>query len=213
MKYSLPQLPYSYDALEPFIDARTMEIHHTKHHQTYVTKLNEALGKYPELFKNLDNKPELEALAEILRNLDAVPEEIRKAVQNHGGGHINHSLYWTIMAPPQSDENRPAGEIAIALDKTFGGFDNFKEAFSQAALNIFGSGWGWLVVTPQGELKIATTPNQNSPFMDNNTPILGIDMWEHAFYLLRQNRKNEYVDAWWHVVNWQQVNENYQKVK
>ncbi len=198
MKYELPKLSYAYDALEPYIDARTMEIHHTKHHQAYVDKLNEALGKHPEIA----DKP----LLDLLKDLNSVPEDIRTAVRNHGGGHYNHSLFWKMMAPNAGGQ--PDGQLAEVINSTFGKYENLKEEFSKVALSIFGSGWGWLVVTQSKELKVMTAPNQDSPLMSGNIPILGIDMWEHAFYLLRQNRKAEYVDAWWNVVNWEQVEAN-----
>ena len=199
-KYTLPPLPYSYDALEPYIDAKTMEIHHTKHHQTYIDKLNAALEKYPELLE----KP----LEELLKNVNQVPEDIRQAVINHGGGHYNHSLFWKIMAPPNKGGEEPSGALAKTINNTFGGFDKFKEQFTSAALNIFGSGWAWLDIF-NGKLKICTTANQNSLLMEDKIPILGIDMWEHAMYLLYQNRKSEYVEAWWNIINWQEVNKNF----
>ncbi len=199
-KHTLPPLPYSYDALEPYIDTKTMEIHHTKHHQAYVDKLNAALEKYPELFE----KP----LEELLKNTNQVPEDIRRAVVNHGGGHLNHSLFWTIMGPNYGGE--PNGVLAKGINNTFGNFEKFKEQFTSAALGIFGSGWAWLDVF-NGKLKICTTANQNSLLMEGKIPILGIDMWEHSFYLLRQNRKSEYVDAWWNVVNWKQIEKNFEK--
>ena len=197
-KHTLPPLLYSYDALEPYIDAKTMEIHHTKHHQTYIDKLNAALEKYPELLE----KP----LEELLRNPNQVPEDIRQPVINHGGGHHNHSLFWTIMAPKAG--GKPSGAMAEEINKTFGEFEKFKEQFTNAALGIFGSGWAWLDIF-NGKLKICTTANQNSLLMEGKIPILGIDMWEHSFYLLRQNRKSEYVDAWWNVVNWKEVESRY----
>lgn len=201
MKHILPPLPYSYDALEPYIDAKTMEIHHTKHHQGYVDKLNAALEKYPDL----QERP----LEDLLKNLAslAVDEKDRTAIRNHGGGHLNHSLFWQIMGPQAGGE--ATGALAEAINNTFGSFEKLKQEFSSAALNIFGSGWGWLVLNKSKEVEIITTPNQDSPILNKHIPILGIDMWEHAFYLLRQNRKNEYVEAWWNVVNWQQAEENY----
>lgn len=202
-KYTLPQLPYPYDALEPHIDAKTMEIHHTKHHQTYVDKLNSALEKHPELFE----KP----LEELLKDPNQVPEDIRQAVINHGGGHHNHSLFWTIMAPPPAGgepANPPAGGLAQEINQIFGSFEKFKEQLTNAALNIFGSGWAWLDIF-NGKLRICTTVNQNSLLMENKIPILGIDMWEHSMYLLYQNRKSEYIAAWWNVVNWKEVEKRY----
>ncbi len=202
MKYELPKLPYAYDALEPYIDAKTMELHHAKHHQTYVTKLNEALEKHPEIAA----KP----LEELLRGLDAVPEDIRGAVRNHGGGHLNHSFFWTIMGPAaaaqggaagQGGAHEPAGKAGMAIKHTFGDFAKFKEKFTAAAAGVFGSGWAWLVFD-SGKLLITTTPNQDSPLMKGQTPIIGMDVWEHAYYLKYQNRRPEYIDAWWNVVNW-----------
>ena len=201
-KYELPQLPYSYDALEPYIDTKTMEIHHTKHHQTYVDKLNTALEKYPELF----DRP----LEDLLRNPNQVPEDIRQAVINHGGGHHNHSLFWTIIAPNADGE--PSGALAEEINQIFGGFEKFKEQFTNTALGIFGSGWAWLDIF-EGKLKICTTKNQDSLLMEGKIPILGLDMWEHAMYLLYQNRKNEYIAAWWNVVNWKEVSNRYESAK
>jgi Fe-Mn family superoxide dismutase len=198
MPHTLPELPYAYDALEPYIDAQTMEIHHTKHHQTYVTKLNEALEKAPELAE----KP----LGELLMNLDAVPEAIRTAVRNMGGGHMNHSMFWMMMAPKAGGE--PTGALADAITKDLGGFTQFTEAFTKAATTVFGSGWAWLV--KDGEtLKVVTTPNQDSPVMNNQRPLLGLDVWEHAYYLKYQNKRPDYITAWWSVVNWDQVAANY----
>ena len=201
MKYELPKLPYAYDALEPYIDAKTMEIHYTKHHQTYVTKLNEALEKAPEIA----DKP----LEELLRTLDEVPESVRTAVRNHGGGHMNHSFFWTIMGPNAGGE--PAGKIKEAIATTFGNFAKFKEAFAKAAASVFGSGWAWLVVDQKGKLMITTTPNQDSPLMHQQTPILGLDVWEHAYYVKYFNKRPDYIEAWWSVVNWKQVEENFKK--
>lgn len=197
MKYKLPELPYSYDALEPYIDARTMEIHYTKHHQGYVDKLNAALEKY----QGISEKP----LEELLGNLEAVPAEIRTAVRNQGGGHWNHSLFWKIMAPKAGGE--PQGDLASALAKKFGNFAAFKEKFSASAAGVFGSGWSWLVVK-NGELEITTTPNQDSPIMQGIKPILGLDVWEHAYYLKYQNKRPDYIAAWWNVVNWEEVSKN-----
>jgi Fe-Mn family superoxide dismutase len=203
--FKLTQLPYPYDALEPYIDAKTMEIHHTKHHQTYVDKLNTAIEKWPE-----GQALELDM---ILRNLDAVPEAIRTAVRNHGGGHYNHSLFWTFMKKDGGGE--PKGELLEAIKSNFGSFDEFKEAFTNAALGVFGSGWAWLVKENQKsniknqKLFIVTTPNQDTPISQGHTPILGIDVWEHAYYLKYQNRRQEYIENWWNVVNWQQVEEYY----
>ncbi len=199
--FNLPKLPYAYDALEPFIDARTMEIHHTKHHQTYIDKLNKALEKYPKLQKN--------SAEDLIKNLEVIPEDIRIAVKNHGGGHVNHSFFWQIL----KKDIEPKGDILRAINKKFKGIDTFKEQFKDAATTLFGSGWAWLVVNSQGELEIMKTPNQDSPITHNMTPILGIDVWEHSYYLKYQNRRQEYVDAFFHVINWDKVNENYLKAK
>ncbi len=202
MKYELPKLPYAYDALEPYIDARTMEIHYTKHHQTYVNKLNEALDKHPEIA----DKP----LEELLANLDAVPEDIRGAVRNHGGGHLNHSFFWTIMGPRASgSDNAPIGAMADGIASAFGNFATFKEEFTKAAAGVFGSGWAWLVVDADGKLAVTSTPNQDSPLSKHQKPLLGLDVWEHAYYLKYQNMRPDYINAWWSVVNWKSVNEKY----
>jgi Fe-Mn family superoxide dismutase len=194
MAHELPRLPYAYDALEPHIDARTMEIHHTKHHQAYITNLNAALDKAPELQKK--------SLEELLRGIESVPEAIRTAVRNHGGGHANHTLFWQIMAPNGGGE--PAGKLGAALQATFGGFAKFKEQFTAAAGGRFGSGWAWLVAKG-GALSIESSANQDSPLMDGKTPILGLDVWEHAYYLKYQNRRPDYIAAWWNVVRWDEV--------
>lgn len=205
MKFELPKLPYSYDALEPHIDARTMEIHHTKHHQGYVDKLNAALEKYPDW----QNK----SLEEILSALNSVPEDIRTAVRNNAGGHFNHSLFWKIMAGPQAGGGgEPQGDLAGEIKKTFGDFPKFKENFLSAAAGIFGSGWAWLVAE-QGSLKIVTTPNQDSLITQGLKPILNLDVWEHAYYLKYQNRRPDYIAAWWNVVNWSEVANNWQAAK
>ena len=194
MKHFLPALPYAYDALEPFFDAKTMEIHHTKHHQTYVDKLNAALE---------DNESLQKASAEdLLKDLNSVPENIRTAVRNHGGGHANHSFWWKML---RKDE-RYSGEIAKAIDSKFGSYDEFKDKFSDTAALLFGSGWTWLVFS-NGELEIMTTPNQDSPLSQGKSPILGIDVWEHAYYLKYQNRRPDYISAFFNVINWEQVNE------
>nr|WP_290668036.1 superoxide dismutase [Ardenticatena sp.] len=203
MAHELPALPYAYDALEPYIDARTMEIHHTKHHQGYVNNLNKALEAYPHL--------QDKSVEEVLRNIESVPEDIRTAVRNNGGGHANHSLFWTIMAPNAG--GAPTGDLAAAIDAAFGSFDAFKETFSKAAATRFGSGWAWLVVTAFGELKVYSTPNQDSPYMFGHTPILGLDVWEHAYYLNYQNRRGDYIGNWWNVVNWEKVAEYYAAAK
>lgn len=202
MKFELPQLPYSYDALEPYIDVRTMELHHTKHHRAYVTKLNEALEKHPEL----SEKP----LEELLRSLDLIPEDIRTAVRNHGGGHFNHSLFWKLMAPAgKGGGGEPTGKLGVAVEKSLGGLTKFKEDFSKAVVGVFGSGWAWIVIE-KGNLVIVTTPNQDCPLMKGQKPILGLDVWEHAYYLKYQNRRPEYIDAWWNVVNWQEAGRNFE---
>ncbi|HEX4104279.1 MAG TPA: superoxide dismutase [Candidatus Paceibacterota bacterium] len=194
MNYELPKLPYGYDALEPYIDAKTMELHYTKHHQTYVTKLNEALAKHPEIADT--------PLEKLLGNIDKVPEDIRTAVRNHGGGHSNHSFFWTIMGPNAG--GMPSGKIGEAITRAFTDFAKFKEQFTNAAAGVFGSGWAWLV-WDKGSLVITTTPNQDSPLMKGQQPVLGLDVWEHAYYLKYQNRRPEYIDAWWNVVDWREV--------
>jgi Fe-Mn family superoxide dismutase len=202
MKYELPKLPYAYDALEPYIDAKTMEIHYTKHHQTYVNKLNEALDKHPEIA----DKP----LNELLANLDAVPEDIRTAVRNHGGGHVNHSFFWTIMGAQGAGVGKePEGKIADEIIAAFGDVAKFKEEFAKAATGVFGSGWAWLVIGADGKLAITSTPNQDSPIAKHQKPLLGLDVWEHAYYLKYQNKRPDYIDAWWNVVNWAAVNEKF----
>ncbi len=195
MKFELPVLPYAVNALEPFIDELTMTIHHGKHHAAYVTNLNAALDKHPEF-----NLP----LEVFLKDLNLVPEDIRMAVRNNGGGHYNHSLFWSLLKVNQGAA--PTGQLAAAIVKTFGTFDAFKEQFGNAAKTRFGSGWAWLVVTPTKELKITSTPNQDTP-LDVGTPILGLDVWEHAYYLKYQNRRPDYVSAFWSVVNWDRVAE------
>ncbi|UOQ93750.1 superoxide dismutase [Halobacillus shinanisalinarum] len=202
-KFELPELPYAYDALEPTIDKETMNIHHTKHHNTYVTKLNAALeGKSDLQDKSLD-----ELLA---NNLSAVSEDIRTAVRRNGGGHANHSLFWTILSPNGGGE--PTGEVATKINDTFGGFDQFKEKFEATAKGRFGSGWAWLVVN-NGSLEVIDTLNQDSPIMEGKTPILGLDVWEHAYYLNYQNRRPDYVAAFWNVVNWDEVAKRYEAAK
>ncbi|MBQ6447463.1 MAG: superoxide dismutase [Bacillus sp. (in: Bacteria)] len=194
MAYSLPQLPYAYDALEPHIDKETMNIHHTKHHNTYVTNLNNALEGNEELLSK--------TVEELVSNLDAVPEAARTAVRNNGGGHANHSLFWEVISPNGGDQ--PTGDLAAAIDSKFGSFENFKEEFSKAATTRFGSGWAWLVVN-NGELEVTSTPNQDNPLMEGKTPVLGLDVWEHAYYLNYQNRRPEYISAFFNVINWDEV--------
>lgn len=200
--YSLLQLPYPYEALEPYIDKITMEIHHTKHHQSYINNLNLALEKYSQ-FHNLE-------LEEILKNLSQIPEEIRTAVRNNGGGHFNHSLFWEIMKPQGGGE--PKGKLAEVINETFGSFENFKNLFSETALKHFGSGWAWLVLTPDKKLKVYSLPNQDNPLMNGDLPIMGLDVWEHAYYLKYQNRRNEYIQAWWNVINWEKIEILYQQI-
>jgi len=201
-KFELPELPYAYDALEPTIDKETMNIHHTKHHNTYVTKLNGALEGHSDL--------ESKSLNDLISNLDAVPEDIRTAVRNNGGGHANHSLFWKVLSP--NGGGKPTGTLASKIDEKFGSFDEFKEAFESAAATRFGSGWAWLVVN-NGELEITSTPNQDNPVMEGQTPLLGLDVWEHAYYLKYQNRRPEYAKAFWNVVNWDEVAKNYEAAK
>lgn len=202
MAFELPQLPYAYDALEPHIDKETMNIHHTKHHNTYVTNLNNAIKGNAEL--------ESKSVEELVANLDAVPEAIRTAVRNNGGGHANHSLFWQLLSP--NGGGAPSGEIADAITKKFGSFENFKDEFAKAAAGRFGSGWAWLVVN-NGELEITSTPNQDSPLSEGKTPVLGLDVWEHAYYLKYQNRRPDYIGAFWNVVNWDEVTKRYNAAK
>jgi Fe-Mn family superoxide dismutase len=200
--HELPPLPYAFDALEPHIDARTMEIHHDKHHATYVTKLNEALQKEP----GQANK----SLEELLRGIQDVPESIRTAVRNHGGGHANHSLFWQVMGPNGGGE--PAGDLAEAIQRDLGGFQGLKEKLTNAAANQFGSGWGWLVADG-GKLDVIARPNQDSPLMEGKTPLLGVDVWEHAYYLKYQNRRPDYLAAWWNTIQWQAVADRYRQAR
>jgi Fe-Mn family superoxide dismutase len=201
-KFELPQLPYAYDALEPHIDAKTMEIHHSKHHNTYVTKLNDALEGNEALASK--------SIEELVADLNAVPENIRTAVRNNGGGHANHSLFWTLLTP--NGGSNPTGEIADAINTKFGSLEAFKEEFANAAAGRFGSGWAWLVVN-NGQLEVTSTPNQDTPLMEGKTPILGLDVWEHAYYLNYQNRRPDYINAFWNVVNWDEVTNLYNKAK
>ncbi|GAB3795486.1 superoxide dismutase [Virgibacillus kimchii] len=201
-KFELPELPYAYDALEPTIDKETMNIHHTKHHNTYVTKLNAALEGHADL--------QDKSLEELLSNLDAVPESARTAVRNNGGGHANHTLFWKIMSPNGGGE--PSGELADKINSKFGSFEKFKEEFEAAAAGRFGSGWAWLVLD-NGEVAITSTPNQDTPVMEGKTPLLGLDVWEHAYYLKYQNKRPEYAKAFWNVVNWDEVEKNYNEAK
>ena len=197
MAYTLPDLLYGYDALEPYIDVETMHLHHDKHHNTYVTNLNAAIEKYPELAE--------QSVEELVSNLNELPEDIRTAVRNNGGGHANHSFFWKIMAPNAGGE--PTGAIKEAIDDAFGSFEKMKEEFKTAATGRFGSGWAWLVMS-NGKLEITSTPNQDSPLTDGKTPIIGLDVWEHAYYLKYKNVRPDYIAAFWDVVNWDQANEN-----
>jgi len=198
MAYELPDLPYAFDALEPHIDARTMEIHHDKHHAGYVSKVNDAIKG-----TEWENK----SIEEVISNLSQVPENIRTAVRNNGGGHVNHSLFWTVMAPGAG--GTPSGELASAIDSQIGGFDKFKQEFSNAAATRFGSGWAWLSVDSSKKLQISSTPNQDSPLSDGSTPILGIDVWEHAYYLKYQNLRPKYIEAFFNVIHWDEVARRY----
>ena len=200
MAHEVPALPYSFDALEPHIDAKTMEIHHDKHHAAYVTNLNKALEGHADLQKK--------SVEDLLRDIKKVPEDIRTAIQNNGGGHANHTLFWTIMSPDGGGE--PEGDLAHAIADSFKSFSAFKEQVSDAAVKRFGSGWSWLSVGKDG-LKVHSTPNQDSPLMEGRTPILGLDVWEHAYYLKYQNKRPDYVSAWWNVVNWEEVGRRYAK--
>ncbi|MDL1899388.1 superoxide dismutase [Anaerolineae bacterium CFX9] len=195
MAFELPSLPYATNALEPHIDQQTMEIHHGKHHNTYVTNLNKALENHPDL--------QSKSLEELLQSLDSLPESIRTAVRNNGGGHWNHSLFWKLMSP--NGGGAPSGELAAAINAAFGSFDEFKAQFQAAGAGRFGSGWAWLVTAPDGSLSITSTPNQDTPLMEGKTAILGVDVWEHAYYLKYQNRRPDYLAAWWNVVNWDEV--------
>lgn len=202
MAFSLPELGYAYDALEPHIDARTMEIHHTKHHNGYVTKANAALEGH-----ELATKP----VEEVLKRIDEVPADKKQAVINNAGGHANHSLFWSILSP--TGGGNPSGDLGEAIESTFGSFDAFKEKFADAAATRFGSGWAWLVVDGSGKLHVTSTANQDSPYMEGLTPILGLDVWEHAYYLNYQNRRPDYISAFWSVVDWSKVNELYTAAK
>ncbi len=199
-EFTLPALPYGYDALNPIIDTQTMTIHHTKHHQGYVNNLNKAVASEPSLAGK--------TVEELLRNLDRVPESVRTAVRNHGGGHANHSLFWKVMQPTGAASS-PTGKLASAVESAFGSLSNMKEAFSKAAGSQFGSGWAWLVVGESDKLEIVATPNQDNPMLMGKTPVLGLDVWEHAYYLKYQNRRADYIEAFWKVVHWDQVAKNY----
>ncbi|MFM5707034.1 superoxide dismutase [Aeromonas veronii] len=203
MSHTLPALNYAYDALEPHIDALTMEIHHSRHHQTYINNLNAALEGAPELAA--------QPIEDLLRRFDTLPATLQGAVRNHGGGHANHSLFWLVMSPQGGGE--PGGELALAIERELGGFDAFKQAFTQAALSRFGSGWAWLVVDKAGRLQVESSANQDSPLMHGHTPILGLDVWEHAYYLKYQNKRPDYIAAFYQVVDWAEVARRYQAVR
>jgi superoxide dismutase, Fe-Mn family len=200
MAFELPALPYEYNALEPYIDEQTMHLHHDKHHATYVTNLNNALQGTQ--FEN-------SSVEDVIRNLNAVPENVRTAVRNNGGGHANHSMFWEIMTPGGSQQ--PTGALAAAIDSTFGGLDQFKAAFNDAGVKRFGSGWAWLVLGSDGKLSVISTANQDSPLMDGQFPVFGNDVWEHAYYLKYQNRRPDYLAAWWNVLNWNKAAQRYQQ--
>lgn len=202
MKFLLPELKYSYEGLEPHIDKLTMETHHSKHHQAYVDNLNKALEEHKE-FQNMD-------IEDILKSLDSLPADIKNAVRNNGGGHYNHSLFWDIMSP--NGGGKPEGELAKKIDEDLGGFEKFKEDFKKAALGQFGSGWAWLVLE-KGKLSIVPTPNQDNPISQGKTPLLGIDVWEHAYYLKYKNKRADYIDTWWNLVDWKKIEETYKNNK
>ncbi len=200
MAYTLPHLPYAYDALEPHIDAKTMEIHHRKHHQTYINNINAGIEGTP--WENL-------TVEQLVTQVNDVPTQLKNNVINNAGGHANHSLFWTVMSPQGGGQ--PIGKIAVAIEAELGGFDNFKEAFTKAALTRFGSGWAWLTVTPDQKLLVESSANQDSPLMQGHTPVLALDVWEHAYYLKYQNRRPEYISAFFNVVDWQEVNRRYEQ--
>jgi superoxide dismutase, Fe-Mn family len=202
-KFELPPLPYDYAALEPHIDTQTMQIHHDKHHAAYVNNLNTALEKYADL---QNKSPE-----DLIRDLNSIPEDIRTAVRNNGGGHVNHTMFWQIMAANAGGE--PTGEVANAIKSAFGDFNAFKEQFNKAAMGRFGSGWAWLVVDGTGAVKITSTANQDNPMMEGQRPVMGVDVWEHAYYLRYQNRRADYLNAWWNVINWNEVNKRFGQMK
>ena len=201
-QFELKPLPYAYDALEPYIDKETMMLHHDKHEKAYLDNLNKAIAKYPELYKK--------GLEGILKDLNSIPEDVRETVKNNAGGVYNHDFFWSVMSPEKAQT--PKGELLKAINNDFGSFDNFKAKFKDAALGRFGSGWAWLVLGKDGKLSIISTANQDSPISQGLTPILGIDVWEHAYYLKYQNRRGDYIDNWWHVVNWKQVEDNYSSI-
>lgn len=201
--YKLPELPYAYDALEPHVDAKTMEIHHNKHHAAYVNNANKALAGHPDLAKM--------SVWDLIAHLDEVPDDIRTALRNNAGGHANHTLFWLMMKPKGGGQ--PSGELAEEINETFGSYEEFQKKFTEAAMKVFGSGWAWLSLTPDGEMVIETTPNQDSPIMNGGKPLLGLDVWEHAYYLKNQNRRADYITAWWNVVNWDYVAERFKEAK
>ena len=201
MAFELPPLPYDYSALEPYIDTQTMQLHHDKHHQAYITNLNNALQGQSQLASF--------SAEDLLRRINEVPESIRIAVRNNGGGHVNHTMFWQIMKPSGGGE--PTGDLASAIQQAFGSFDQFKAAFNDAGLKRFGSGWAWLVLNPHGQLQVISTANQDSPLMDGLYPVMGNDVWEHAYYLKYQNRRGDYLNAWWNVVNWDEITRRYQQ--
>ena len=201
MAFTLPPLPYDYSALEPHIDEQTMRIHHDKHHDAYVKNLNAAIESHPDL--------QSKSIEDLIRGIDSLPEAIRTPVRNNGGGHANHTLFWEIMTPGGAKE--PSGELAAAITSSFGGFQQFKEQFAKACAGRFGSGWAWLVSDGRGGLAIESTPNQDSPLMSGRTPVIGCDVWEHAYYLKYQNRRPDYVSAWWNVVNWTEAEKRFRK--
>ena len=203
-EFKVPPLTYAYNALEPVIDGQTMMLHHDKHHLAYVNSLNAAIEKYPKL--------KGKTAEELVRKLDSIPEDIRTVVRNNAGGHLNHTMFWEIMEPKAAG-GEPKGAIAEAINKNFGNFDKFKEKFNDAGTKRFGSGWAWLIRAKDGKLKVISTANQDSPFMEGNYPIMGNDVWEHAYYLMYQNRRADYLKAWWNVVNWDAVNERYAQAK
>jgi Fe-Mn family superoxide dismutase len=200
MAYELPPLPYAYNALEPYIDEATMHFHHDNHHATYINNVNNALTNHPDLAAL--------RVEDLISNLSRVPEDIRTVVRNNGGGHANHSLFWQIMAPNAG--GAPSGALAAAIDRTFGGFDTFKDQLTKAATGRFGSGWAWLSIDSGGNLRVESTPNQDSPLMEGRTPLLGVDVWEHAYYLKYQYQRPKYLEAWWNTVNWPEVARRYQ---
>src|SRR5205807_4423410 len=201
MVFELPPLPYDYSALEPYIDTQTMQLHHDKHHQAYVTNLNNALKDQAQVASL--------SLEDLMRRINEVPDSIRTAVRNNGGGHINHTMFWQIMKPNGGGE--PTGALTSAIQSTFGSFDAFKTAFNDAGVKRFGSGWAWLILDSSGKLQITSTANQDSPFTDGNYPVMGNDVWEHAYYLKYQNRRPDYLNAWWNVVNWDEISRRYQQ--